>query len=155
MSIRNGVAHTGHAVVVRILHPSQTIELAKALASELDRLSLMAPRHPPGENRIVTGVLSIDIGGHEAVVADSVVDLKPREFALLKALAENLGCVLSRNQLLDLAWPDPPGVSSNRTVDVHVRRLRRKLGEAAGLIRTVGGAGYKLARLAAENRRQQ
>ena len=152
MSIRNGVAHAGQAVVVRILNPSQTIELAKALASELDRLSLMAPRRPPGESRIVTGILSVDLEGHEAFVADSAIDLKSREFALLKALAQNLGRVLSRGQLLDLAWPDLTRVNSNRTVDVHIRRLRRKLGEAAGLIRTVGGAGYKLARLAITSR---
>jgi DNA-binding response OmpR family regulator len=62
--------------------------------------------------------------------------------------------VLSRDKLIELAWPDPDRVNSSRTVDVHIRRLRFKLGEAAHLIRTVAGAGYKLARLGAAHRQR-
>jgi DNA-binding response OmpR family regulator len=155
MKTLNGATNRGEPVGIELLSPIQTTELARALAFELDRLRLTPPREPQDENRIVIGPLSIDIEGHEAVVDDSAVDLNPREFALLKVLAQNLGRVLSRDQLLDLAWPDPGRVNSNRTVDVHIRRLRLKLGEAADLIRTVGGAGYKLARLATTSRRQR
>jgi DNA-binding response OmpR family regulator len=154
MSTRNGATDHGEPVGLGLLSPSQTSELARALAFELDRLRLIALRQPQEENPIVIGLLIVDIEGHEVVVDDSTVALKPREFALLKTLAQNLGRVLSRDQLLDLAWPDSQRVKSNRTVDVHIRRLRLKLGGAGDLIRTVGGAGYKLARIATANRRQ-
>jgi DNA-binding response OmpR family regulator len=154
MKTLNGATNRGEPVGIELLSPIQATELARALASELDRLRLTVPLEPQGENRIVIGPLSVDVEGHEAVVDDSIVDLNPREFALLKVLAQNLGRVLSRDQLLDLAWPDPQRVNSNRTVDVHIRRLRLKLGAAADLIRTVGGSGYKLARFAPANRRQ-
>jgi DNA-binding response OmpR family regulator len=123
-------------------------EFARALASELDRLRVIAPRQPQEESIIVVGALRIDLEGHEATVDGAIVALQPREFALLRALAQNLGRVLSRDKLLELAWPDPERVNSNRTVDVHIRRLRLKLGEAANLVCTVAGSGYKLARLA-------
>jgi DNA-binding response OmpR family regulator len=54
-----------------------------------------------------------------------------------------MGFVFSRGRLLALAWPDPEGVDDERTVDVHIRRLRVKLGAAAN-IRTVPGIGYAL-----------
>ena len=130
------------------LSQDQVASLAKALACELDRLSLTPPRKVEDGNRIVIGPLCVDIAGHEALVHDVRVALKPREFALLKALAQNAGRVLTRELLLELAWPDPLRVNSNRTVDVHIRRLRLKLGEAARLLCTVGGVGYKLARVA-------
>jgi DNA-binding response OmpR family regulator len=154
MSTRNGAIDRGEPLSVGPLSPNQTRELAQALAIELDRLRLLVPPQPHIENRINTGPLSVDIEGHEAAVGNSTVELNPREFALLRVLAQNMGRVLSRDQLLDLAWPEPQRVGSNRTVDVHIRRLRSKLGEAACLIRTVGGAGYKLARIETTNRRQ-
>jgi DNA-binding response OmpR family regulator len=147
MSTLNGATERGEPVGVGPLSSIQTSELAKALASELDRLRLIAPQVSQDETRIIIGPLIVDLDGHEVVVDDSIVALNCREFALLRVLAENLGRVLSRDQLIELAWPDPQRVNSNRTVDVHIRRLRSKLGEAADLIRTVGGAGYKLARL--------
>jgi two-component system response regulator BaeR len=113
----------------------------------------MAPEEPY-QARIVIGPLSVDVEGHEASVDDSSVDLNRREFALLKVLAQNLGRVLTRDQLIELAWPEPQRVNSNRTVDVHIRRIRVKLGGAADLIRTVAGAGYKLAWRATTSRRQ-
>jgi len=72
--------------------------------------------------------------------------LKPREFRLLEILARHPGQVFSRVHLLDLAWPrDFDG--DERTVDVHIRRLRRELREPSTpqLIHTVHGVGYKLA----------
>jgi len=132
----------------RVLSPDQVASLAKALASELVRLRPIAPQQSENKTRLSIGPLCVDIDGHEALVHGASMALNRREFALLKALAQNAGRVLSRDQLLDLAWPDPLRVNSNRTVDVHIRRLRLKLGKAADLIRTVGGVGYKLARVA-------
>uniref|UniRef100_E6PH27 OmpR/PhoB-type domain-containing protein n=1 Tax=mine drainage metagenome TaxID=410659 RepID=E6PH27_9ZZZZ len=133
---------------VSILSEDQIACLAKALALELDRLKLIDLSQPQREHRIVIGPLCVDFDGHEALVHDECIALKPREFALLKALVQNIGCVLTREVLLELAWPDPLRVNSNRTVDVHINRLRSKLGNAASLLCTVGGVGYKLARVA-------
>jgi DNA-binding response OmpR family regulator len=147
MSTHNGDRNHAELAGVGLLSREQTRELARALAFELVRLRLIESVQPQTENRIVSGPLSVNIKAFEVVVADSIIKLKPREFALLKALAQNLGHVLSRDQIIDLAWPDPMCVNSNRTVDVHIRRLRLQLGEAGPLIRTVCGIGYKLVRL--------
>jgi len=95
---------------------------------------------------IATGILILNVAGHEAFVDEAPVKLKTREFALLAALARNLGRVLTRDQLLASAWPDPAQVDDDRTVDVHVRRVRLALAAAASLVETIHGVGYKLAK---------
>jgi len=75
-------------------------------------------------------------------VADDLITLPPREWSLLAALVANKGSVLSRQQLLDMAW-GTDWIGDPRTVDVHVRQLRRKLGDDFPLV-TVRGAGYRL-----------
>jgi DNA-binding response OmpR family regulator len=93
--------------------------------------------------RIKLGSLSVDAAAHEARVDDRVVELTHQEFALLEFLARNPGRVFSRQQLLERVW----GVDyygGSRTVDIHVRRLRMKLGAPAEAIETVRGVGYKL-----------
>lgn len=93
------------------------------------------------------GRLVIDEAGREARVDGTDVGLKPREFALLLELASNPGVALSRATLLERVWGyDFEG--DERTVDVHVRRLRARLEDGAklpGLLRTVHGHGYKFA----------
>ncbi len=90
----------------------------------------------------------MNLPGHEVAVESIPIKLKTREFALLAALAQNLGRVLTREQLLEAAWPDPQAVDDARTVDVHVGRVRVALGPAASLIETVHGVGYKLVKAA-------
>ena len=87
--------------------------------------------------------LVIDILRHEVRAEGEQVILTLKEFELLQTLAENRGRVLTRNQLLDIIWGyDYPG--ETRTVDVHIRYLRRKLKGAGYHILTVRGLGYKL-----------
>lgn len=119
-------------------------QLAKALAREPDRIRSTVTPHVRADT-IVIGVLRIDVDACQVAVNDDIVRLCPREFGLLRALAQHLGRVLSREQLLELVWPNPEAIDSNRTVDVHIRRLRVKLGDAAEFIHTVNGMGYKLA----------
>ena len=83
-----------------------------------------------------------DPGRREARVHGEVVALAAREFDLLQFLADNAGLALSRQQLLDGVW-GPGWYGDERTVDVHVRQLRRKLGDALPLT-TVWGVGYRL-----------
>ena len=91
---------------------------------------------------VAVGGIEVDLARHEARRDQQVVALAPREFALLAALVEHRGLVLSRRQLLDLAW-GYDYLGDERTVDVHVRQLRRKLGPDLPLA-TVVGAGYRL-----------
>ena len=91
---------------------------------------------------VVVGDVEVDLARHEVRRAGQPVELAPREFALLAALAENRGLVLSRRQLLDLAW-GYDWYGDERTVDVHVGQLRRKLGDGLPLT-TVRRAGYRL-----------
>ncbi len=94
------------------------------------------------------GRLEIDEGAREARVDGTDARLKPREFALLLELAGNAGMALSRNRLLERVWGfDFDG--DERTIDVHVRRLRAKIEERWELkpfLQTVHGFGYKFVR---------
>jgi DNA-binding response OmpR family regulator len=92
---------------------------------------------------ISIGAVEVDAGRREVRVAGEVVSLATKEFDLLRYLADNAGLALSRQQILDAVW----GVDwygDERTVDVHVGQLRKKLGEALPLA-TVWGIGYRLA----------
>ena len=100
-----------------------------------------------GEMKYITkGALVINIERHEVLLNDKPVELSLKEFELLKTLAENRGMVMTRDQLLDKIWGiDYDG--ENRTVDVHIRYLRRKLGDEEGesiYIQTIRGMGYKM-----------
>ena len=88
------------------------------------------------------GDVEVDKRRREARVGGDVVPLATREFDLLQYLAENPGLALSRQQLLDAVW-GPDWYGDERTVDVHVRQLRKKLGPALPLV-TVWGVGYRL-----------
>ncbi len=96
----------------------------------------------PSASVLTVGEVEVDTDRHEARVSGAVVALTAREFDLLAFLAENEGLVLSRRQLLDGVW-GPDWVGDDRTVDVHVRQLRKKLGTALPLS-TVWGVGYRL-----------
>jgi DNA-binding response OmpR family regulator len=88
------------------------------------------------------GAIVIDTGRREVRQEESVVALTSREFDLLAYLAANSGLALSRRQLLDGVWGEG-WYGDERTVDVHVRQLRKKLGDALTLT-TVWGVGYRL-----------
>ncbi len=91
---------------------------------------------------LMAGEVSVDLARREARISNEIVQLATREFDLLAYFAGNQGLVLSRQQLLDGVW----GVGwfgDERTVDVHVRQLRKKLGDAFPL-KTVFGVGYRL-----------
>ncbi|MGH9077216.1 MAG: response regulator transcription factor [Acidimicrobiales bacterium] len=98
---------------------------------------------PAGRPQVVhAGGVEVDTGRREARVDGSAVPLATREFDLLAYLADNGGLALSRQQLLDGVW-GPGWYGDERTVDVHVRQLRKKLGPSLPLA-TVWGVGYRL-----------
>ncbi len=93
--------------------------------------------------QIKHGDLDIDAGRREVRVSGEEVQLAPKEFDLLWELLDHRGLVLTRDQLLERVW-GYTFAGDTRTVDVHVRQLRRKLGEASPIV-TVWGVGYKVA----------
>ncbi len=115
------------------------------------RLRALLRRSQPVKNdtSITRGTLKLESHSREATVAGVRLTLTPREFDLLVFLARHPGRVVSRDELLRKVW-GYDYVGETRTVDVHVRRLRMKLGEEARLIETVTGAGYKFLALERE-----
>jgi two-component system phosphate regulon response regulator PhoB len=95
------------------------------------------------EQRIVRGVIELDLTSHKVSRGGEAIHLGPTEFRLLQHFMEHPGRVLSRSQLLDAVWGRDAEVEE-RTVDVHIRRLRKAMneGDAPDIIRTVRSAGY-------------
>jgi DNA-binding response OmpR family regulator len=89
------------------------------------------------------GDLVVDSGRREVHVSDEEIQLAPKEFDLLWELLDHRGLVLTRDQLLERVW-GYTFAGDTRTVDVHVRQIRRKLGDASPIV-TVWGVGYKVA----------
>jgi two-component system phosphate regulon response regulator PhoB len=91
----------------------------------------------------VVGPIHIDRDRHEVSVNGEPVDLTPIEYRLLSLLAQRRGRLQSRSVLLEQVWDASPDIQT-RTVDMHVQRLRTKLGSAGELIETVRGFGYRI-----------
>ncbi len=109
------------------------------------RAVLRRSRVPAGSTPIVIGKLVMDVARHVVQVDSAPLVLTPKEFDLLRALAEASGRVLSREFLLDRVWGYTAAREiESRTVDVHVRRLRVKLRDEGRRILTVKGVGYRL-----------
>jgi len=109
------------------------------------RLKALLRRSRPDKApaRLEVGELCVDGPAREATFRGRRLDLTPREFDLLAFFAQHPGRALSREELLRKVW-GYDYLGETRTVDVHVRRLRVKLGEKHELIETVTGLGYKL-----------
>lgn len=122
-----------------VAKPFGMMELMARVRSALRRAEDAAPSVPI----LSLGELSVDRGRHLVRVAGEDVALTLKEFQLLCLLLERPGTVFTRDQLLSTVWGyDFDGAS--RTVDVHVRTLRQKLGAAGNLVQTVRGIGYKI-----------
>lgn len=109
------------------------------------RALLRRAAKPTVEDKLFTaGSLAVDVKRRTVTVDGEPVILTYKEFELLCYLLENRGVVLSRDQILTKIW-DYNYSGETRTVDVHIRTLRQKLGDAGALIETVRGVGYRLA----------
>jgi two-component system, OmpR family, alkaline phosphatase synthesis response regulator PhoP len=111
------------------------------------RLKALLRRAQPGRagGTLEVGELKVDTLAREATWKGKGLTLTPREFELLAFMASRPGRVSTREELLRKVW-GYDYMGETRTVDVHIRRLRAKLGRKNGLIDTVTGVGYKLAR---------
>ena len=123
--------------------PFSPQELVLRVAAILRRVK--AGREESGDVKQI-GPLRIDTTAHRVTVDSREIDLTPTEFKLLLLLAERKGRVQPRNLLLEIVWEAAPDIQT-RTVDMHVQRLRTKLGDAGDLIETVRGFGYRIKNL--------
>ena len=121
--------------------PFSPHELSLRVTALLRRLG--APAVAAGST-LSAGPITIDRAAHRATVHGQELDLTATEYKLLVTLVERRGRVQSRPQLLETVWAAQPDIQT-RTVDMHVQRLRTKLGDAGDLIETVRGFGYRLA----------
>jgi DNA-binding response OmpR family regulator len=121
--------------VTKPFSPREVVARVKAVL----RRGNQAPASP---STIDLGPIKVDLDRREATRDRAPVNLAAQEFALLEVFVRNLGVALSRQQLLDLAW-GAEWIGDPRTVDVHVRQLRRKLGDDLPLV-TVRGVGYRM-----------
>jgi two-component system phosphate regulon response regulator PhoB len=99
-----------------------------------------------GAKVLRAGPIKMDVNSHQVLVDNLEVGLTPTEFRLLQSLLEGLGRTQSRQQLLERAWSVDSNVAERiqtRTVDMHIRRLRSKLGGVGDWIETVRGFGYR------------
>lgn len=123
-----------------LVKPFAFAELSARLRA-LGRRSSSGPRRP--EPRLKVGPIVLDETRRLVTVHDKPVELSPREFSLLECFLRHPDQALTRDQLLDHAWPFGVAVTPN-AVDAYVHYLRDKLGAAGEMIRTVRGVGYRL-----------
>jgi two-component system phosphate regulon response regulator PhoB len=117
----------------------------KELVLRVKAVLRRAPPAEPGAKRgrlLRAGPIAVDVGANRVTVEGDEIELTPKEFQLLVCLVERRGRTQSRSALLEAVW-DTTAEIETRTVDMHVGRLRTKLGRAGALIETVRGFGYR------------
>jgi len=110
------------------------------------RVKAVLRRHAPRQQTRtieIAGGLLIDLEKYTVTLKDEKILLTSTEFRILQLLASKKGWVFSREKILDHLWGDEKAVI-DRTIDVHIRHLREKLGPAAGCVKNLRGVGYKL-----------
>ena len=121
-----------------ITKPFGMMELVSRIKAVLRRV-----KTDKKENILQIGQIKIDLKKHEVRISNEMIPLTLKEYELLKRFVKNPNIVLTRDQLLEEVWGyDFAG--ETRTLDVHIRTLRQKMGSAGDLIQTVRGVGYRL-----------
>lgn len=124
-----------------ITKPFDMRELLARLRSLLRRLQVKVGSQ--AQTEIQLDGLMLNLQQRKAVVGDELLDLTPKEFDLLALLAANPERVYTRDQLLDIIW-GMEYIGGTRTVDIHVQRVRKKLGpDYSDILQTIHGVGYK------------
>ena len=122
--------------------PFSVREIVLRVGAILRRSAPPAERPGTGD-RLVVGLLEIDVPEHRVLVHGEEIPLTALEFKLLYDLASRPGRVQTREGLLERVWGYAPGIET-RTVDTHVKRLREKLGAARDQLETIRGVGYRM-----------
>ena len=105
---------------------------------------LRRPKAEPASDKLeIDGELVMDLTRHQVLYQGNPIDLTSTEFKILSLLASRKGWVFTRDQILDSLWGQDK-IVLDRTIDVHIKNLREKLGEASRYIKNIRGVGYKL-----------
>jgi two-component system, OmpR family, phosphate regulon response regulator PhoB len=123
-----------------VTKPFSPRELVLRVSAVLRRSQ--SPAVAPGGRTLQAGAMVVDLGALRVAINGAELELTPTEYRLLVTLLERRGRVQSRQQLLETAW-DISARIETRTVDMHVQRLRAKLGRHGDMIETVRGFGYR------------
>lgn len=122
-------------------NPRELVARVKAVLRRTEPVPASSTANP--KNQIDLGNTRIDLARHEVTIDNKPVELRAKEFDLLKVLSQNIGIVLDRDRLLNLVW-GYEYFGDTRTVDVHIAHLRDKLQGSSAQVQTVRGTGYKL-----------
>lgn len=126
-----------------ISKPFSVKEVAARVRAVLKRVAAITEAAPKTNSGIKSfGEVSINFDTKELIVEKKIVPLTKTEFEIFTTLASNPSRIFSREDLIDRIWTDAPFVTE-RTVDVHITRLRKKLGEKSGMISSRPGYGYR------------
>ena len=129
-----------------VTKPFSPLELMARVKSQLRRARRFGAPRAADANELIVGDLVVNVATHTVTVDSCEVRLTPREFAIVRHLAENRGIALSMEQIYRAAWNEP-FMESKNTVMVHVRKIREKLEadpQNPRYIKTVWGIGYKM-----------
>ncbi len=121
----------------------ELIARIKAVLRRSHKTSLESPTANPNTLSAGNGLLVLNYDFHKVYINDKEVTLTLKEFELLHYLLQNKNIVISRDKIMDEVW-DYNYAAETRTVDVHIKTLRQKLGVASKLIETIRGVGYKI-----------
>ena len=130
-----------------VTKPFRLAELLARIASHLRMREAheLGRRDPAAGGRIVLDDLSVDVAARRVSLSGEEISMRPKEFDVLRMLAESADTVVTREQLIEEVW-DENWWGSTKTLDVHINSIRRKLGEQAGQpsrITTIRGVGYR------------
>jgi two-component system, OmpR family, alkaline phosphatase synthesis response regulator PhoP len=128
--------------VAKPFNPRELVARIKAVLRRTDA-PVPVTTKTNDKNILDLGNVRVDLARHEVTVNGTLVELRAKEFELLKTLGQNLGIVLDRDRLLNLVW-GYEYAGDTRTVDVHIAHLRDRLQGANAQIQTIRGTGYKL-----------
>ena len=123
-----------------ISKPFGIMELLSRVKAVLRRGGLQKPKN---QDLLVCGDITMDLKKHQVTTSGKPCVLTVKEFDLLHYLMANMGIVLSRDQIMEAVW-DFSYAGESRTIDMHIRSLRQKLGPAGKVIQTVRGVGYRI-----------
>lgn len=123
-----------------ISKPFGIMELLSRVKAVLRRGSMQKPQD---QNLLICGDITMDLKKHHVTTDGKPCVLTVKEFDLLHYLMSNVGIVLSRDQIMEAVW-DFSYAGESRTIDMHIRSLRQKLGPAGKIIQTVRGVGYRI-----------
>lgn len=129
-----------------IKKPFRPLELVARVKAQLRRYKRYNSPRPLEAEGLEHAGLFMNVRTHECLLHEQPLALTPTEFSILQILLENLGQVVSAEELFHKIWQDEYYTKSNNTITVHIRHLREKLGDQARLIKTIWGVGYKIER---------